>query len=215
MRTHLNKEIEKLKKMILALSAKVQDSVRDSMLALQKTDEGLAREVVENDYNIDMEEVDIEEECLKIFALYQPVANDLRFLVSILKINNDLERIGDLASNIAKCSLKFYGQLPVEFNFEPMIDTVQIMLSKCLKSLIELDSDLAQQVCELDDVVDDLNKKMYAKVVQQIQKNPENADQLLRLMSVSKDLERIADCTTNISEDIIYMIEGKIIRHNL
>lgn len=214
---HLNKEVEKLKKMVLALSAKVQDSVRDAVYAVQRTDKDLAQEVVKHDYDIDMDEVDIEEECLKILALHQPVAIDLRFLVAILKINNDLERIGDLASNIAKRAMFFADnyQLPVPFDFEPMIETVQKMLSKCINSLINMDVKLAEEVCLLDDVVDDFNKEMYEKITDQIQQTPANTEQLMQMMFISKDLERIGDCSTNIAEDIVYMIEGRIIRHNL
>ena len=160
-------------------------------------------------------EVDLEEECLKILALYQPVAADLRFIVSVLKINNDLERIADLAVNIAERTLgvSCEGRVPVPFDLGEMGRKVQTMLKKSLDALVNLEPQAAREVCHLDDEVDDIHKKNYRLVKEQIRKNPERIDSLIQYISVSRHLERIADLATNIAEDVLYMIEGEIVRH--
>jgi len=148
-------------------------------------------------------------------ALYQPVAIDLRFIITALKINNDLERIGDLAVNIAERAEFLAGQKPVDvpFDFDAMADKTQSMLSQSLDALVDMDCNLAYQVCAADDEVDAINRQMYDQVKQSIRNNPEQVDSLIHLLSVSRHLERVADHATNIAEDVIYMVEGKIVRH--
>jgi phosphate transport system protein len=160
-------------------------------------------------------EVDVEEECLKILALHQPVAIDLRFIVTALKINNDLERIGDLAVNIAERSEFLAGQEPISvpFDFEAMAEKTQWMVTESLDSLVDMDCKRAYQVCAADDEVDALNRKMYKQVEASIIAHPRWTRCLFHLLSVSRHLERIADHATNIAEDVIYMVEGKIVRH--
>jgi phosphate transport system protein len=217
MTQHMQRELEKLKKMILALSAVVEESVQQAGLSLEKMDIPLAEVVIDNDEQIDQMEVDLEEECLKILALYQPVAIDLRFIISVLKINNDLERIADLAVNIAERTLALAEEprIPVPFDFTEMARKVQIMLKKSLDALVNMDTRLALQVCDLDDEVDALHKKTYVLVKEQIRKNPDALNALVHYLSVSRHLERIADLATNIAEDVVYMIEGEIVRHTL
>ncbi|MEJ2700196.1 MAG: phosphate signaling complex protein PhoU, partial [Desulfuromonadales bacterium] len=207
----------KLKKMILALSAVVEESVQQAGLSLEKMDIPLAEVVIDNDEQIDQMEVDLDEECLKILALYQPVAIDLRFIISVLKINNDLERIADLAVNIAERTLALAEEprIPVPFDFAEMARKVQTMLKKSLDALVNMDTRLALQVCDLDDEVDALHKKTYVLVKEQIRKNPDALNALVHYLSVSRHLERIADLATNIAEDVVYMIEGEIVRHTL
>ena len=211
----MRKEIEKLKRSLLALSAQVEDSVLKAVRAVEERNEVLAREVIDNDLVIDQKEVDLEEECLKVLALHQPVAIDLRYIVAILKINNDLERIGDLAVNIAEraASLAKDEKLDVSFDITAMTGEVETMLKKCLNALMELDAKLAHEVIDLDDKVDGMNREMIASVLAAIKNHPERSDYLIRFISVSRNLERIADLATNIAEDIIYMVEGEIIRH--
>lgn len=212
---HLQREIENLKKKLLALSAKIETAVRDATLAIEKKDSDLAQKIIDNDINIDHAEVEIEEDCLKILALYQPVAIDLRFIVTVLKINNDLERIGDLAVNIAERAV-FLAEHPVvniSMELVEMAHNAQSMLKTSLDALINHDAELAHKVCASDDIVDQMNRRMYLKVQDAIVENPEQISSLIHLLSASRHLERIADHTTNIAEDVIYMIEGQIVRH--
>jgi phosphate transport system protein len=160
-------------------------------------------------------EVGVEEDCLKILALHQPVAIDLRFIVAVLKINNDLERIGDLAVNIAERSAFLSKHPPFGFSLGlvEMADRAQDMLKHSLDALINLDSGLAQEVCAADDEIDAMNRQMYLKIQDAIRSNPGKLESLIHLLSVSRHLERIADHATNIAEDVIYMVEGRIARH--
>jgi phosphate transport system protein len=152
---------------------------------------------------------------LKILALHQPVAIDLRFIVTVLKINNDLERIGDLAVNIAERAVFLAGQpnFSISTNLVDMAHNARSMLKDSLDALVNLDAELADKVCANDDIVDGLHRQMYLKVQEAILKNPEQISSLIQLLSASRHLERISDHTTNIAEDVIYMIEGQIARH--
>jgi phosphate transport system protein len=215
MSKHLEREIEKLKKQILAISAVVEESVHKAVKSLEERDEQSARSVIETDSQIDRMEVDMEEDCLKILALHQPVASDLRLIVSILKINNDLERIGYLSVNIAERALFLSTQKRIELplDFSMMAEKAEAMLRKSLDALVERNAGLAHEVCAADDEVDAINKESYAKVQEAIRSHPEQMESLIHLLSASRHLERIADHATNIAEDVIYMIEGEIVRH--
>jgi len=212
---HLQREIEDIKKRILALSATVETAVRDAARSIEERNVQLAQAVIDQDVQIDEEEVTIEEECLKILALHQPVAIDLRFIVAVLKINNDIERIGDLAVNIAERSVFLSTKPPlgVSFDFTEMAEKAQGMLKKSLDALVNLSPLLADEVCASDDEIDAMNRQMYKDIQQTIIAHPERIAPLVHLLSVSRHLERIADHATNIAEDVIYMIEGKIVRH--
>jgi phosphate transport system protein len=215
MSIHIRREIEKLKKAILTLGTTVEENLFKAVKALETRDAVLADEVIESDGVIDHMEVDTEEECLKVLALHQPVAIDLRLIIAILKINNDLERVGDLAVNLAErakflsCSMK--GPYPVDF--PRMAEKVRDMLKRSLDALVKENAVLAHEVCASDDDVDGMNKEIFAKVHEEIRKDPENADCLIHILSASRHLERIADLATNIAEDVIYMIDGVIVRH--
>jgi phosphate transport system protein len=211
----LQKEIDKLKKMILQLSSMVEDSVYRSVRSVSDRDPSLAIRVIDDDMNIDRMEVEIEEECLKILALHQPVAVDLRFIVAVLKMNNDLERIGDLSVNIAKRAkfLSTHERVKAPFDCSAMAEKVQLMLRLSIDALVNMDASIARRVVEMDDEIDKINRDMYARVEDQIRQSPAASGSLIRLLSVSKQLERIADHTTNLAEDVIYMIEGEIVRH--
>jgi len=209
------RELENLKSKLLYLGSLAEQSIRKSGTALQKLDARIAQEVIESDHLLDLKEVEIEEDCLKILALHQPVANDLRFVVSTLKINNDLERIGDLGVNIAERVLYLcrLPAAPIPFDFESMWKLSLDMLKSSLDSLVRQDLALAKKVWDDDDAVDAINKAMYNRVYQEIRKNPEQVETLIHYLSISRHLERTADYATNICEDVIYMIEGKIVRH--
>lgn len=212
---HLQREIEGLKKEILGLGAMVELRVREAMLAIETRDEVLARNVIEKDVEIDQKEVEVEESCLKVLALHQPVAIDLRFIIAVLKINNDLERVGDLAVNIAERAafLATQPRVDISFDFTAMARKAQVMLKKSLDALVNLSVDLAHEVCACDDEIDAMNRQMYLMVEQAIQTHPRQTESLIHLLSASRHLERIADHATNIAEDVIYMIEGEIVRH--
>ncbi|MBN2414364.1 phosphate signaling complex protein PhoU [bacterium] len=217
MQYRLQREIDKLKQSILTLGALVEERVNDAVLAVTERDTGLARRLLESDYEIDEMEVDLEEECLKLLALHQPVATDLRFIIATMKINNDLERIGDLVANICERGLSITAipKTKVQFNLAEMSQQVKRMLKMSLDALVKMDTHLAREVCTLDDSVDEMNREMYAKVEKEIslETDQKKVGQMMHLLSISRHLERIADLTTNISEDVIYMIEGWIIRH--
>ncbi len=217
MSKHLEREIERLKKHILSLGAVVEESVQRAVRAISERDGTLAQRVIEEDVSTDQMEVEVEEECLKILALHQPVAIDLRFIVAVLKINNDLERIGDLAVNIAEraafLASRNHDGLVTLFDFEEMAAKTQAMLKLSLDALVNVDADLARDVCAADDEVDAMNRQMYHQVEDAIRAHPEQMDALIHMLSISRHLERIADHATNIAEDVIYMIEGVIVRH--
>jgi phosphate transport system protein len=160
-------------------------------------------------------EVEVEEECLKVLALHQPVAVDLRFLVAVIKINNDLERIGDQAVNIAQRVRVIAKQDHHEFIFDyaPMAEQVEAMLKMSLDALVNMDVDLALKVVTLDDAVDKIQKDAYDKTKMAMSRHPEDVRYLINLLLISRHLERMADHATNIAEEVIYMIEGEIIRH--
>ena len=189
--------------------------MRNAVKAVLERDEALAKRVIQEDHLIDTAEVDVEEECLKILALHQPVAHDLRYIVAMLKINHDLERISDLAVTIAKravalCSLP---EPNVEFEISSMAEKTVQMVARSLDALINRDANLARDNWFSDDEVDAMCARNYDLVEEQIRKHPEHLSALLSLLNVSRNLERIADHATNISKDVIYMIEGEIVRH--
>lgn len=216
MTVHFAFEIEKLKKMILGLGAQVENNLNRAVLSMVRKDTELADQVIELDALIDRLEVDVEEECLKILALHQPVAIDLRFIVACLKINNDLERIGDLAVNVAERAklLAKKKDIPsIALDLAGMADKTQIMVRRSLDALVNMDSKLAASVRTSDDEVDELNRFVYRQVKQGLREHPENISALLHLLLSARQLERIADHATNIAKDVIYMVEGKIVRH--
>jgi len=215
METNLHREVNQLKGRILELGALVEKSVRKAVLSVAHRDAKLAQEVMDEDEEIDRMEVDIEEDCLEILARYQPVASDLRFIVAVLKLNNDLERIGDLAVNIAQRSKALAAEVPQEmpYDFKGMADKVQQMLKGCLDALVNMDAELARKIHASDAEVDALHRDVYRRVYEGIDRNPRDARFLIPMLTIARHLERIADDATNIAEDVIYTVEGKIRRH--
>lgn len=215
MSEHMKRAIESLKTKLLTLCGIVEENLLKAVASIQRRNLRLAQEVIESDDRIDDIEVDVEEECLKILALHQPVAIDLRFIITALKINNDLERIGDLAVNIAERGefLAAQDRTEVPFDFERMAQKTTAMVRSSLDALVNMNCALAYQVWNADDEVDAINRQMYDQIKQSIQKNPDRIEILIHMLSVSRHLERIADHATNIAEDVIYMVEGHIVRH--
>ena len=216
MPVHLQAEIEKLKEQTLALGAIVEEQVRQSVEAILTRDARLAAEIIHADAEIDRTEVDIEEECLKILALYQPVAADLRFIIAIMKINNDLERIGDLAVNIAERAEFLAKMDPNEppFDLRDMAGKAQRMLKSSLDALVNRDATAAQATCAADEEVDDANRRAYACFVDAASERPSRLGTLIHQFTAARQIERIADHATNIAEDVIYMLQGEIVRHH-
>ncbi|RJR46755.1 MAG: phosphate transport system regulatory protein PhoU [Desulfobacteraceae bacterium] len=211
----LQKELEKIKKRVLSLCAIVEERVRTAKKSVETWDADLAEEIIMKDYEIDEIEVEIEEECLKILALHQPVAVDLRFLIAVIKINNDLERIGDEAANLAKRveNISRRRRLELTFDYSTMAEMVLSMLRMSIDSLVNLDQKLAFQVLSLDNEVDRMYREIYDKVKAAISERPEYVGYMINLNAISRHLERIGDHCTNIAEEVIYLIEGEIVRH--
>lgn len=215
MAVHLQREIDKLKKQIVLLSGSVEKRVADAVRSIDRRDAGLARQVKESDALIDQAEVEVEEECLKILALHQPVAMDLRFIVAVLKINSDLERIGDEAVNIAGRALNIfaYPRIEIDFDLNALARAVMAMLRRSLDALVNMDAALAHEVLDADDEIDGTVQVLFQQVKDGIRRQPEKIDYLIEYMRINRHLERIADHATNIAEDVLYMIEGRIVRH--
>lgn len=218
---HFQKELRQIKQMLLSLGTLVEERVRMVNEAVETLEGDIARQIIEKDYEIDQMEIDVEEECLKALALYQPVAVDLRFLIAVIKINNDLERIGDEAVNIAERVefLSKQAQLPFRFDYTIMIEKAQDMLKKSLDALVNMDLNLAYQVLTLDDEVDRINRDAFDAIKDAMKKLSGGEAEsgamgcLINMLFIARHLERIADHATNISEEVIYMIEGDIVRH--
>ena len=215
MARHFQKELEKVKKMILSLGAMVEERVRQAWKAIETIDPAIAAQIIKTDHEIDEMEVEIEEECLKIMALHQPVAIDLRFLIAVIKINNDLERIADEAVNIAEriATLDKHRTEKFFFDYEPMAAETEQMLKLSLDALVNMDVDLAFKVVTMDDEVDEIHRQAYRLIREEMSGHPEQIIFLMNYYLISRHLERIADHATNVAEEVIYLIEGEIVRH--
>lgn len=216
MTRHMQREIERLNERAIALGRVVEDRVHHAIQAVIDKDEQKAMNVISGDREVDALEVELEEECLKLLALYQPVATDLRLIIAVLKMNSDLERIGDLAVNIAERALgviKADGNIPVEA-LQEISQKVKLMLRKSLLALVEQDPESAQDVLNSDHEIDNLHREMFRLCIAEMKKHPERVEELLATLSCSRNLERIADHASNIAEDVVYMVEGEIVRHS-
>jgi len=213
---HLQRDLEKLTREILAMGALVEDATARAMEALLDRDAELAQRVIDGDRRVDLKEIEVEEECLKLLALHQPVAADLRFIVAVLKVNNDLERMGDLAQNIAERALMLAGaprtaEPPAELR--GMMEMVQSMVVRSLDALVRLDADVARGVLRDDEGVDEVHRRMYRSLQERMARHPDRIPDYIQYLSVSRYLERIADQSTNIAEDVIFTAEGDVVRH--
>jgi len=214
MTRHIERQIGNLKEKIRRVGTVVEEAISKSISAVINRDVQLAQRVLASDEAFDRMEVEVEEECLKILALYQPVAADLRFVVAVLKINNDLERMWDLAKNIAKRVAQLEGAGPVELppEIRTMAMQAEEMVRACLTAVIDGDPVLARKIRAQDDIVDEARQRVRRRILAGIKDHPENVEALLRVNSITKHIERIADMATNVAEDVIYMVEGEIVR---
>jgi len=215
MTAYFQKELEKIKKMILSLGAMVEERVHMAIKSIESKDVAVAEKIIKTDYEIDEMEVEVEEECLKVLALHQPVAVDLRFLIAVIKINNDLERIGDEAVNIAERveSLAKRKSPSFYYDYSLMAEKAESMLKMSLDALVTLDIDLAFKVLRKDDEVDTVQKDVYDLTKQALGEDVDDVAYLINQFLISRHLERIGDHATNIAEEVIYLVEGEIARH--
>jgi phosphate transport system protein len=215
MSKHLQRDLENLQRNILTLAASVEETIYKAIRALRDREVNLAQQVIEDDGPIDQQENEVEEECLKMLALHQPVAVDLRRIAAVLKINTDLERMADLAGDIAERALALarFPQIPIPEDLQRMTDLTASMVRQSLDAFVHLDARLARRVCRLDDEVDRYNRVIIQEIIKVMQKSPDMVEPGLSLFSATRHLERIADHATNIAEDVVYLIEGEIIRH--
>jgi len=215
MTKHFRKELENIKKRILTLGALVEDRVRLAVQSVDQVDAEIAGRIIKTDYEVDEMEVEVEEECLKVLALHQPVAVDLRFIIAVIKINSELERIGDQAVNIAQRVeiIAKRPKPPFMFDYAVMAEKVQRMLKMSLDAFVNLDVDLAYKVITMDDEVDQIKNDAYDKIKQAIKDLPERVGYYINLLLISRHLERLADHATNVAEEVIYLVEGEIFRH--
>ena len=183
--------------------------------SFQENDTDLARKIIEADHEIDDLEVEVEEECLKALALYQPVAIDLRFIIAVMKMNSDLERIGDLAADIAKNGIYINksSKPKIPLDLHQMTYLAKAIVRKSLDSLLNIDAYLAREVLKDDEEINAMKADMKTEIVQGLQNTPEDAEVLITLLAVTHRLERIGDHACNIAEDVIYMVEADIVRH--
>lgn len=213
---HLEQDLDRLKKDVLTMGALVEEATNKAISALTRRDPALAEDVLSGDDAIDRREVEVETACLKVLALHQPVAGDLRFIVAVMKVNNDLERMGDLAQNIAERAAYLARHEPVlvELDFERMVERVRQMVSMSLDSLVNRDPELARRVCALDNEVDGYHRRMFSVLQELMREDTDTIERAVHTLSVARHLERIADLATNIAEDVVFMVEGEVIRHH-
>ncbi len=216
MAKHLQRDLDHLKHEILAVGTLVEEAIGKSMRLLAERDPALIDEIIAGDQVIDQREVEVEEECLKVLALHQPMAADLRFVIAVLKVNNDLERMGDLASNIARRTRHALMQAQPD---EPLVDfqecgrKVLAMVHASLESLVHQDAEMARGVCRLDEEVDEMHRGVYDMLKRRMREDPDVVEAAVSALTVSRSLERIADLATNVAEDIVFMVDGEVIRH--
>ncbi|MFT5208313.1 MAG: phosphate transport system protein [Flavobacterium sp.] len=218
MSLHLQRDLVQIKKEILQLGNMVEVAINNAILSLIDRRPELAESVIKNEKFINQKEVLIEENCLKILALHQPVAVDLRFIVVILKVNNDLERMGDFAVNAAKRAISLSKQAPIPYPPEftnTMSKGIITMVHDSLDALVKLDVNIARKVIAMDDDIDEVNRLMYVELQSLMEKDSSTINRAVELLSTSRYLERIADLATNIAEEIIFIVEGEIVRHHL
>ena len=217
MKKHFSEKLESLRRQLIGMGAEVENQIRLAVEALVEADATKARKVIDRDKVIDQMEIKNDEDAIDLLATQQPVASDLRLLVSALKINADLERIGDHAVNIAESAERMSRFRP----FKPWIDIPYMaeiargMLREALDAFVRKDSELALAVCKRDDLLDDKNKSMIRELLTYMAENPALISACIEIMSISKNLQRVGDLATNIGEEAIYIAEGEVIKHNI
>jgi len=217
MHRHFDDELKSLKEKILRMGGIAEEQVQGSLRALIARDSDLARKIIENDRRVNALDVEVDEDCLRLLALQQPTARDLRFITTAMKISTELERISDLAENICERAI----ELNEEPQLKPYIDIPRManwslrMVKEALDAFVTGDASLARKVCTDDDFVDDLTHQLFRELLSFMLENPQTITRAIRITFIAKYLERIADHATNVAELVVYMVEGKIIRHTI
>ncbi|MXX10547.1 MAG: phosphate signaling complex protein PhoU [Nitrospira sp. SB0677_bin_15] len=217
MERHFEEEFEKLKSKILMMGALVEEQIRNALTALIERDEALAQRVIENDHHVNALDVEIDEMSLGALVRYQPVAKDLRFVTTAMKISSELERMSDLSENICERTIELNEepQLKPYIDIPHMAERARIMVKESLDAFVKMDPVLARKVIQDDDFVDNLTEQLFRELLSFMIENPNTISRAIRLSFISKYIERIADHATNVAELVVYMVEGKIIRHTV
>jgi phosphate transport system protein len=217
MQRHFHEELEALKQTLLAMGGLVEDQIRRVMKALLERNDALAQEVIERDRQVNTYDVEVDEQCVSLLALHQPAAGDLRFITTAMKIVTDLERIGDQAVNIAQRVLELNRepQLKPYIDLPRMAERAQRMVKESLDAFVAHDTALARQVCGEDAEVDALKDQIFRELLTFMMEDPRTIHRAIRVILISRFLERVADHATNIAEMVVYLVDGKMIRHTL
>lgn len=217
MERHFEEEFDKIKSKILMMGSLVEDQIRNALTALVERDEALAQQVIENDHKVNTFDVEIDEMALAALVRYQPVAKDLRFVTTAMKISTELERMSDLAENICERAIELNEepQLKPYIDIPHMAERARIMVKESLDAFVKMDSALARKVIQDDDFVDILTEQLFRELLSFMMENPKTISRAIRLSFISKYIERLADHATNVAELVVYLVEGKIIRHTV
>ena len=217
MQRHFHEELEALKQTLLAMGGLVEDQIRRAMRALLERDDVIAQDVIDRDRQGNTYDVEVDEQCVHLLALHQPAAGDLRFITTAMKIVTDLERIGDQAVNIAQRALELNRepQLKPYIDLPRMADKAQRMVKESLDAFVARDTALARQVCGEDAEVDALKEQIFRELLTFMMEDPRTVSRAIRVILISRFMERVADHATNIAEMVIYLVEGKMVRHTL
>ena len=219
MRLHTDRtyelQLEKLRSSVLEMGGLVEEQIGQAVRALIQRDEALAHATIERDHTVNRFDVEIDDLSLKLLALRQPAARDLRLITTALKITTDLERIGDMATHIAERAIELAGELPIKpyIDIPRMADVARDMLRRSLDAFVREDTELALSVCLADDTIDQLHEQLFRELLSYMVENPATVSRAMRLLFVSKYLERVGDHATNIAEMVIFMVKGRSIRH--
>jgi len=216
MERHFDQELEELKSQLLLMGGRTEAIIQKSVAALKRRDASLAKAVVDDDHAIDRLEIDIEERCVGLLALRQPMAVDLRFITAALKISNDLERMGDHAVNIATCAVRLAEVPPLKplVDIPRMADMAASMLRDALDAFVRRDAVTARRLCRRDDEVDNLNRQLFRELLSYMMEDPTTITRAMDLILVARNLERVADLATNIAEEVVFIAEARIIKHH-
>ena len=217
MQRHFHEELEALKQTLLAMGGLVEDQIRRAMRALLERDDVIAQDVIDRDRQVNTYDVEVDEQCVNLLALHQPAAGDLRFITTAMKIVTDLERIGDQAVNIAQRALELNRepQLKPYIDLPRMAERSQRMVKESLDAFVTRDTELARRVCAEDAEVDALKEQIFRELLTFMMEDARTIPRAIRLILISRFLERVADHATNIAEMVIYLVESKIVRHTL
>lgn len=215
MHRHFEEELTRLKERILKMGALVETQIAASIKALVERDTALAKQTIQNDHLVNAMDVEIDEDCIRLLALYQPAARDLRFITTAMKITTDLERMSDLAEDICERSIELAEEplLKPYIDLPRMAEAAQKMVREALDAFVNKDAALARRVCAEDEFIDDLTQQIFRELLSYMTENPATITRAIRISFVSKYIERIGDHATNIAEMVVYLVEGKIIRH--